>query len=186
LLAGLDFSAFTLGLSGSVEMIYLVGVNHGVQFVNRHSDGNVINAFENYLRETCREYRIQLIAEEMSMESLKKWKATRYVCTSIADELFIKHIFCDPDSNERKKKGIKLEREVREELGYGQILSNSQVKRLDEALKTQWPLREQFWLQKILEAKADRTLFVLGSSHIESFSELLSQKGIGFVVLERK
>ena len=68
-------------------MIYLTGVNHGVQFVNRHSDKTVIQSFEDYLRDTSREYDIQLIAEEMSMESLKKWEATRSVCKSIADEL---------------------------------------------------------------------------------------------------
>ena len=167
-------------------MIYLVGVNHGVQFENKTSDMNVINAFEDYLKDVCKTYDIGCIAEEMSIESLKKWQATRYVCKSIADELSIRHIFCDPDSNERKKKEINLEKEVREDLGYGQILSDSQVERLDEALKTQWPLREQFWLEKIIEAKAGRTLFVLGSSHIESFSERLSQKGSGFVILEKK
>jgi len=167
-------------------MIYLVGVNHGVQFENKTSDMHVINAFEDYLREACAEYTIDCIAEEMSIESLKQWEATRYVCKSIADELSIRHIFCDPDSNERKKKGIKLEKEVREELGYGQILSDSQVKQLDEALKIQWPLREQYWLEKMLEAKVDRTLFVLGSSHIESFSEVLTQKGMGGVILKEK
>jgi len=71
-------------------------------------------------------------------------------------------------------------------LGYGQILSDSQVKQLDEALKIQWPLREQYWLEKMLEAKVDRTLFVLGSSHIESFSEVLTQKGMGGVILKEK
>jgi hypothetical protein len=167
-------------------MIYLVGVNHGVQFVNRHSDRNVINAFEDYLRDTSKEYDIQLIAEEMSMESLKKWEATRSVCKSVTDELGIKHAFCDPDSIERKKIGIKLEKEISEELGYGQILSDSQVNKLDEILKTQWPLREQFWLEKILAAKRDRTLFVLGSSHIESFSDLLKQKDVGCIILKRK
>lgn len=167
-------------------MIYLVGVNHGVQFENKTSDRDIINVFEDYLRNACAKYKIDCIAEEMSIESLRKWEATRYVCKSIADELSIKHTFCDPDSNERKKKGIKLEKELREDLGYGQILSDSQVERLDEALKTQWPLREQFWLEKILEAKAERTLFVVGSSHIDSFSELLRQKCIGFVILERK
>ncbi len=167
-------------------MIYLVGVNHDVQFVNRHSDRDVINAFEDYLRDTCREYGVQLIAEEMSIESLKKWGATRYVCKSIADELSVKHVFCDPDSGERRIRRIKLEEEIREELGYGHILTDFQVNKLDEVLKTQWPLREQFWLDKILNAKGDCTLFVLGRSHIESFSELLRQKGIGCVILERQ
>ena len=129
-------------------MIYLLGVNHGVQFESKTSDMNVINAFEDYLRDACARYNTDCIAEEMSIESLKKWEATRYVCRSIADTLSIRHMFCDPDSNERKKKGIKLEKEVREALGYGQILSDSQVEKLDEALKTQWPLREQFWLEK--------------------------------------
>ena len=49
-------------------MIYLVGVNHGVQFQNKTSDMNIINAFENYLTDACTCYKIDCIAEEMSVE----------------------------------------------------------------------------------------------------------------------
>ena len=167
-------------------MIYLVGVNHGVQFVNKTSDDNVTGAFEEYLRAVCTQHGIQCIEEEMSIESLNKWGATRHICKSIADELSIKHIFCDPDSNERKSRGIRSEKEIRDELGYSQILSQSQVEKLDEVLKSDWPLREEFWLEKVLEAKGAPILFVLGSSHVDSFSDLLTRNGIDFVVLERK
>lgn len=167
-------------------MIYLIGVNHGLQFVNKTSNLDVISEFEQYIKAACAKYGIECIAEEMSIESLKNYGATRCVCKSIADELSVSHMLCDPDSNEREERGIKLEKKVREELGYSQILNDSQVKKLDEALKTQWALREQIWLDRILEIKADRILFVLGSSHIDSFSDLLTKNGIAFLVLERK
>jgi len=105
----------------------------------------------------------------MSIESLNKWGATRYVCKSVAQELSIEHIFCDPNSNQRNSRGIRSEKQIRDELGYSQILSQSQVEKLDEALKSEWPLREEFWLEKILAVKVAAILFVLGSSHIDSF-----------------
>jgi hypothetical protein len=99
-------------------MIYLLGVNHGMLFENIKSDKNAIRAFERYLKEVCSEYDIDCIAEEMNVEFLEKWRADRDVCESIAAELKLMHIYCDPDSSRRQKRGIKLEREIRDELGY--------------------------------------------------------------------
>lgn len=175
-----------MGLKLSVAMIYLIGVNHGLQFVNKTSDDKTIDAFDDYVRDLCTEQGIRCIAEEMSIEALNKWGATRYLCKSIADELSIKHIFSDPDSDERKSRGIRSEKEIRDQLGYTQVLSQSQVKKVDEVLKAEWPRREQFWLEKILEVKAAPILFVLGSSHIESFSNLLTREAIDFKILARK
>lgn len=125
-------------------MIYLVGVNHSVQIEHKNSNLSVISAFEIFLRETCSRYKIKCITEEMSVEALEKWDATRCVCKAISDELSINHLFCNPEPDEQKSMGVQSEEEVIKELGYGPVLTNSQLGKVDEVLKSQWPLREKF------------------------------------------
>src|SRR6266850_5284786 len=84
--------------------VALIGLNHGYQF--RGCQEARWDAFEAYLLSYARTEGVDLIAEELSEEALRKWKATGSVARHVAGCLGIRHQFCDPDSSQREAIGI--------------------------------------------------------------------------------
>ena len=79
--------------------IYLIGVFHNFQ-TEEHSD------FLDYLRDTCANYKIRSIAEEMNNDALRLARVEKSTILKLAEELDLPHAYCDPDENDRKKYGI--------------------------------------------------------------------------------
>lgn len=86
-------------------MIYLVGVNHDLQFIKEDYTEEqmiIINKFWDFICERIDTIGIKLIAEEMNTEALSKHNAKSYT-KEIADKKTLEHQFCDPTTQERRR-----------------------------------------------------------------------------------
>ncbi len=151
-------------------MIYLIGVNHGVQYQTEKNDpaqAKIILKFKNYLDQKIQELKICVLAEEMSQYALEKNHATKHIVKEISHKNQIEHLMCDPSPSERKKLGI----------------TSALVSVLDKEAKKYFPQREQFWLDKISNKLLKNVIFICGNQHISTFSILLKHNGVNIKVL---
>jgi len=118
-----------------------------------------------------------IIAEELNEEAIKKWKALDSVARNTATSLGIRHLFCDPDSQERKVLGIKCYKEIAQQLGYGHVLTREQSSFVEEIEKTYWERRERFWLDKLINVQFAKCVFLVGANHVGRFNALLTTHG---------
>ena len=160
-------------------MVYLIGVNHQVQFTNRSSNLSLINNFTSLLEKTALDKDIFLIAEEFSMDALKLWQASACTARDVSKKLKIKHLFCDPSKKEQKKLGYPTQEERAKEAGSNLALD------IQEVEKKYFPIRENYWFKKIEPYINENILFVCGQSHIESFSVLLKKNKIDCEILSQ-
>ena len=98
-------------------MIYIIGVNHEMQYWSG-SD----TPFLASLRDWGSNLTLSLIAEELSQEAIdKQQKLTRQRLASVAQQaasiLGVEHRFCDPNTSERVDLKIPTTSEIRETLG---------------------------------------------------------------------
>ena len=161
-------------------LLYLIGVNHAVQFKSAVSQlfsesesvQNKREAFKAHVAEIIDTLQIEVLAEEFSEEGKRKPQEKETALddqseramfeTAVAQcnyetmlEQFgkakgIEHRFCDPDSKERKTLGIK---------------------------ESDWGKREQVWLSRIADCKLRRVLFVCGDNHYDALARLLESNG---------
>jgi hypothetical protein len=165
-------------------LLYLIGVNHAVQFKSAvaqmfgesESVREKREAFKAHVEKMIDKLDIEILAEEFSeqgklrpdareAEALRE-KVTAELGTApeplnwetvleqFSKTKRIEHRFCDPDSQERKALGIE---DPDSERGRVQ--------------------REQVWLSRIADYKHRRVLFVCGDNHYDAFAQLLESNG---------
>lgn len=161
--------------------IFIVFTNHANQMIGCEH-GDAFN-FIDYLSNICLNKNIDLIAEELSEEALASSHAIDSSCRILSGKMGIRHIFCDPESAERKFLGIPSESEILEDLGFGKVLTRAQAIQLKTEEMRYWNARENYWIENIIQHDFKRCLFICGSSHIGSFSKNLSSKGINFEII---
>ncbi len=165
-------------------MIYLIGVKHEFQH-----DGNSCvdiasrNKFSAFLKNKAKEYNVALLAEEFNEDCLKNSKGNISIVKKAAEELKIKHRFCELSKDERKAKNILSESEIyskklniRRYGGVCPVLDENQQKIFDEEMEKSFLAREIEWFLKINDYFDKNILFVCGSDHIESFLLLLNSR----------
>ena len=158
-------------------MVYLIGVDHKVQYTNDHMDILLVKSFAQYLKGQAKQLKVTLIAEEFNQEAICKSKAKACTARDVAKKLGIEHRFCDPDSTERASIGIPSEKEIKEQLGLGVCLTHDEFELLEKEEEKYFPQREQFWFEKIEDKINNDLIFICGNKHIKSFQKLLIEKG---------
>jgi hypothetical protein len=128
-------------------MVYLVAVNHSVQFKR---ESQQTKQFIAYLREKIKILNIALMAEEWSNEASKTWKVATSTVEDLANELEIPYQACD------------LGKEERSRLGIG---------------KEDFSKRENYWHQKIRDKVNQNILFICGTKHISTFNPSRNSQG---------
>jgi hypothetical protein len=161
-------------------LLYLIGVNHAVQFKSAisqlFSESESVQkkreAFKAHVAEMIDELGIEVLAEEFSEEDKRKpqegetalddqSERARFetalahcnyetVLEQLREGKGIEHRFCDPDTKEREALGIE---------------------------ESDWDNREQVWLSRIADCKHRRVLFVCGDDHYDTFAQLLETNG---------
>lgn len=162
--------------------ILLIGLNHGNQLVGFDSEWK---KFKCCLTNLCLRENPDLIAEELNIEAIQLWKADDSVARRVAENLNIDHIFCDPDSVQRKTLGIKSRKEIAQELGYGCTLTSQQSFEVDNIEKSFWETRERYMLERLLEHKFAKCIFLIGANHVDRFSALIMDNGIQCIIIEK-
>lgn len=134
-------------------MIYLIGVDHIVQHINKEASAEkarLVDEFTHHLKESAKSLRVVLLAEEFSTEALAKSSATSSTAQKVSRELKIQHRFCDPNLQERHR------------LCIG---------------KDNFHQRELYWLDCIRDKRNEDIIFICGNDHLESFTSILRQEG---------
>lgn len=164
-----------------IVICYLIGTNHAHQLEGQ-KDGDSVS-FSKYPSAFCSGKRVDLIAEELNEESIEMWQAVGSVAKSVALKLSIRHLFCDPGSENRQRLGILSDQEVSKKLGFGSCWTLQQAALVDAEVRKSWPVRERFWLDRLREIRFSSCVFVLGAKHIVTFNALLHAQGVtGYVV----
>ena len=168
-------------------MIFLVGVDHLVQY-----NGPLLEAlrqeFKNFIIDTSRKLRIELIAEEFSLEALHEiYSSTKATVHEAATMLGIDHRFCDPEEQQLRSLGIPYFAEVRDRVRRkynitSKFILDEKIRRTveletGEIIRSYWHLREKFWYDCIKDAMGLNILFICGHEHVDRFRELLRVKG---------
>jgi hypothetical protein len=176
-------------------MIHLLGMAHREQ-ASTDAQGTPQTDAQKYyadvLKKTIEGLHPSVVAEEYSTESEKE-NRRRSIAKPIADGCGVKHLFCDPHSDQRRAIGYLGIQEL-----HQQILMHDRNWNIspEEAETKAWAIctgkyfvrREKFWLERIREASEPQNytvVFVLGDGHIESFAELLAKEGIKSEIVER-
>jgi len=141
--------------------------------------------FKLYLKDLSLKENPDLIAEELNEDSIKKWKALGSLARELAGHLGIRHLFCDPDLEERKALGIKCFKEIAQELGYGRVLTREQAAEVEKIEKIHWEKRERFWLDKLIEKQFNKCIFLVGADHVDRFNTLLTAHGFRSAIVDR-
>ena len=103
----------------------------------------------------------KVLAEESNEDVLSKFSATQSVASTVASEIGIKHLFCEPSIAERQRLGITT-----------------------TGSPADFEKREQYWLGRLKRIEEAPILFVLGADHVASFSELAKTSGLPVEVAE--
>ena len=141
-------------------MVFLIGVNHIIQHTgfSFHQKEAAISEFLEHVEMKALELKVKTIAEEWSQEANKNNNVPFSTVQTVATKLDLKHIFCDPTNQERKKHGIE---------------------------KSNTDGREEFWIERLKEVLQDNILFVCGEDHLESFKSKLNSCGILVEIVSR-
>lgn len=127
-------------------MIHLIGVDHVIQhsgYMNPEKN-HAITDFQSYLCEQARSLGATLLAEEFSADALQLNSVSISTVGQVAQELGVRHLFCDPGRAERNRLGISTHDE-----------------------------REAYWLEQLRPFEEDEIIFVCGDDHISSFPNVL-------------
>lgn len=172
----------------------LIGANFG-HFMVGCKYGNP-DKFADYLTGICRQRNIKLIAEGLNAATLGVWSVTESVGQVVARNLDLVHLFCDPDFREREQLGIPslkqlledrgLEKDEQGEYAMWSLEVNEAIKQDERSFR---PIREKAWLGKVERAPlpdGSLCVFLMGTDHVDSFSQLLSAHGLSNTVLNKR
>jgi hypothetical protein len=164
-------------------MIYIIGVQHEVQYWDGSDSPFLIS-----LRDWGSMLNLSLIAEELNEEAIAKQETFRKqslasVAQKAASILNLEHRFCDPNTSQRADLKMPTTSEIRESLGLRVGQDEDLVEK--EEMRRCWPLKENFWLDRIRDKSEEGVLFICGVSHVERFLSLVETNGHTAVVLHK-
>ena len=174
-------------------MVYLIGVDHLVQYRGPLPESNR-EEFLSYILDCCCAYRVRTIAEEFSEEALREvYLSDADTAVEAAMILGIEHRFCDPEEEDLRRLGIPYFAEIRDEVMKRRGITTSfildnELRRsvrmeTEQIVRSFWPIREQYWYERIRDALTHPLLFICGHEHVEGFSRLLESRGHGCIIL---
>ena len=174
-------------------MVYLIGVDHLVQYRGPLPE-TIREEFLSYILNCCRTHHIRVIAEEFSEEALREvYHSDTDTAGEAAMILGIEHRFCDPEEEDLRRLGIPYFAEIRDEVMKRRGIASSFIldndlrasirRETEEIARSFWPIREQFWYERIQDALLHPLLFICGHEHVEGFSRLLERRGHGCLIL---
>ncbi|MGH7775397.1 MAG: hypothetical protein ACREQA_24490 [Candidatus Binatia bacterium] len=160
-------------------MLYILGVDaHRYQAVNPAINPDEPK-FHDYILRFVKDRAIGHLAEEMNDELLRRENnAHESVCRKVAKILGITLSMCEPTSQEKQAIGY-IDKSWEEFVREDDTGCNDKINAAYSSFhRKQWPLRENFWFEKLKPHLRDNILFICGAQHADRFSKLLQDKGI--------
>ena len=126
--------------------------------------------------------KADLIAEEASDEWIAAHgHAAASVAKEVAEQLRIQHLFCDPDTGQRRAIGLKVGEEL---VIHAMALSRETGREWTdihgEEIEKGFPIREAVWLERLegRDPNNRSVIFVCGAGHVDTFSGALYARQI--------
>jgi len=174
-------------------VVYLIGCDHRTAqtYRNDSSLGAPENRGQAELKElifaTVTRYPLDLIAEEANADILRKTQRQSVVYEA-ACESGISHRFCEPTWDEKNELSIE------EDLPFlgpsppfdweARVPSTGIAFRHDIAHR--WPIREEFWIERLGDLHDRNVLFICGDAHRWTFRRRLEAKGIEVKLIAKR
>src|SRR3989344_6953486 len=151
-------------------MIYLIGINHAMQYKNdkQHPE------FLEFVKKTVREHNIEIIAEEWNQDADKLNGIEKSSLAELADKLQLPLLQTEAPVAIQEKVGIISINKIISlaKRGVHKLKSIEDLHRREE-IKNQLKRkntgpRENYWLSKLIPHSKKSVLFVCGNDHINS------------------
>ncbi len=179
-------------------MIYLVGCNHDrhQRFFPAHGLRPGHEAFKAFIKGTVFKYNISLIAEELSDPKEPDLEnPNRIPRSSVALHLInelraircIEHRYCEPCSRDKNRLGIGGGFPFIQEpcnRDFSSLIRNKREAHLHD-IAHRWPIREKFWIERLVDGLDREVLFICGALHRCTFGSRLHAAGAETRVLDR-
>lgn len=164
-----------------MNTVVLLGTAHSIQ-----RGDNAPTLFRSVLRGECEKYDVKAIAEEIDNDR-------HTVAAALATSLHVGYLCADPDLNERAERGIQSDCRLDVVREYGKrypeirmwpklpsenTLPDEVWREYDRRTNESHGMREQVWLEKIIEYDRWPLLFICGANHFRGFSNLLRDRGL--------
>ena len=168
-------------------MLYIVGVNHSVQFKN----DDLSLGFLVFVKNIIDGYVIEIIAEEWSNDANSLWKIKESNLSLLSKELNKYLIQFEPNEIDKNKFGIMTRLDIRKKaesfIPSVKTVEDIKQRKLEkERLKKQnYIPREIYWLEKIKPYLNKNILIICGNDHITTFCSLLLKNSINNIVLSK-
>lgn len=171
-------------------MLYLIGVAHRVQArKGEATNTNAQGTFAAFLEEEIKDIKPVVIAEELCEETITL-KGEVSIAKEIAAKHGIEHRFCDPSHEERNKIGYKDLTSIEISLTMADVRGNwsEEIRKKARAIEIgcYFPVREQFWLERLNGYLENDAIFICGDLHIESFTKLIDAKLVPHKLVGRR
>ncbi len=167
-----------------VKEVHLVGLdNDKFQVEDGQITTEEIQKFRRLVRDVCKTFGAQAIAEEFCEEWVKQRKREESVCLQEARSLKLRHRYFDPDTLERKRLGIRCRADVYQELWIECGDQNPPKETLHAAYRKEDEKRERCWLEEFRSLNVWPVVFVCGAYHVEWFRPLLESEGLSCKVI---
>jgi len=176
-------------------MIYLIGVEHGVQSRTQGATETAQQTeFRICLEHAIKTYKPTLIAEEFNDDAMKTASFVRQApqeafTKQIAEEAGIAHMFCEPDLFTKLDFGYQGTSGWLHHIdGLWEEIPEPNRSLLAGALEIvkDFPSREEFWLDQMKDVLGQEIVFVCGEGHVETFRDRLLTRNIKSEILKRK
>jgi hypothetical protein len=176
-------------------VIYLIGVEHGVQSISVAGEETADHTqYRHCLEQAIQEYQPTIVAEEYSEDAVSRSAIVRntpqeFFTRKITTARGVKHLLCDPDLRTKYSMGYQ------ERTGWEMQISRLSTREppsdralLAAALEVvkDFPLRENYWLQHLKDVLQQEVVFVCGDYHVDTFGSRLKNNGIRSRILKRQ
>lgn len=152
-----------------MRAVVLVGTSHKFMYFRGGAEDVVLKEFIDYLKDLCKAHSIQAIGEEASLEEVHNRKTEKSIAKSLADEIAIRHGYCDMNNAERAINGVIHMNTIKAQ-GW---LSNSSEEQIAAEVRASHAIREREWLKRIIELDIWPVLFVCGAEHVPHIKKLI-------------
>lgn len=167
-------------------MIYLVGINHSVQY----KKDALSKDFLIFVKDAISKYSIKIIAEEWNAEADKLRDVKESNLSTLSRKLKIDLIQIEAEEKYKDQFNILkrsyIIKKIKEQIPLKSTDDYWKQLQLENIYHEQnFRPRELYWIKKITPYTKQNILLVCGNDHIETFSSLLEESNINFFILSK-
>jgi hypothetical protein len=161
------------------QMVLILGTDHRFQMRCPDFTEFQHQQFVSYVVATARAYKVAAIIEENNPQAVAEANVAESTIRTIARDLGIKHLYCDPDRETRTALGIRQENEIRISGFLEGAIESVIQQRVDESMR----IRERYWLARLQQFNTWPTLFICGANHALPFLDLLRKEKVDTILV---